>query len=39
VQWGKFEYMVLDEDKAFKANYCEMLISNRVTKRLLGRVI
>lgn len=39
VPWGGFEYMVLDEDQAFKANYCEIILANRVAKRLLGRVV
>ena len=39
VPWGGFEYVVLDEDKAFKANYCEFVLANRVAKRLLGRVV
>lgn len=38
VPWGGFEYLVLDEDRAFKANYCEFVLSDRVTRRLLGRV-
>ncbi|WP_417389586.1 hypothetical protein [Gimesia sp.] len=39
VPWGGFEYVVLDVDKAFKANYCEIVLANRVANRLLGRVV
>jgi hypothetical protein len=31
---GPFEYMVLDEDRVFKANYCEILVANRLAARL-----
>ncbi len=30
-----FEFIVFDEDKCLKANYCEIVRANRVTKRLL----
>lgn len=36
---GKFEYIVLDEDRVIKANYCEILVANRVARRLLGRAV
>jgi hypothetical protein len=37
--WGhSFTYMVLDEDKVIKANYCEIVVANRVAQRLLGRI-
>jgi hypothetical protein len=36
IPWGGFEYLVIDEDKAFKANYCEFFLANRVADRLLG---
>jgi hypothetical protein len=36
---GWFEYMVIDEDRVIKANYCEILIANRVARRLLGRAV
>jgi hypothetical protein len=39
IPWGGFEYLVLDDDKAFKANYCEFILANRVAKRLLGRIV
>jgi hypothetical protein len=39
VPWGGFEYMVFDDDQAFKANYCEIILANRVAKRLIGHVI
>lgn len=38
IPWGGFEYLVLDEDRAFKANYCEFVLATRVTQRLLGTV-
>lgn len=38
IPWGGFEYMVYDIDQALKANYCEIILANRVTKRLLGHL-
>ncbi|HEV7281860.1 MAG TPA: hypothetical protein VGN57_16790 [Pirellulaceae bacterium] len=38
IPWGGFEYVVRDGDQAFKANYCEFVLSDRVARRLLGRV-
>jgi hypothetical protein len=35
----KFEYVVVDEDRVFMGNYCEILIVHRVARRLLGRSI
>jgi hypothetical protein len=32
-----FEFMVFDSDETLKANYCEIVRSNRVTRRLLKR--
>lgn len=34
-----FEFIVFDDDKTLKANYCELLRANRVTQRLLGRTV
>ena len=34
-----FKYIVIDEDGVIKANYCDIVCANRVTKRLLGKVI
>jgi hypothetical protein len=31
-----FEYIVLDSDETVKANYCEIVMANRVTNLLLG---
>ena len=31
-----FEFIVFDDDKALKANYCELLRANQITQRLLG---
>jgi hypothetical protein len=31
-----FKYVVLDEDGVIKANYCDIICANRVTRRLLG---
>jgi hypothetical protein len=36
---GRFEYMVIDEDRVIKANYCEIVMANRIAKRLLGRPV
>lgn len=35
---GCFSYIVTDEDRVLKADYCEIVIANRITRRLLGRV-
>ena len=32
---GSFEFIVLDEDKVITANYCEVTIASRLTRRLL----
>jgi hypothetical protein len=34
-----FEYMVFDHDKTIKANYCDILLANRLSRRFLGRTI
>jgi hypothetical protein len=34
--WNYFKYVVLDEDGVIKANYCDIICANRVTRRLLG---
>jgi len=31
-----FEYLVLDADATYKANYCEIIRSNRTTQRLMA---
>ena len=36
---GYFKYIVIDEDKVIKANYCDIVCANRVTRRLLGRTV
>jgi hypothetical protein len=36
---GYFQYIVIDEDGVIKANYCDIVLANRVTRRLLGRVV
>jgi hypothetical protein len=33
---GGIEYMVFDSDSTINANYCEIVLANRVTSRLLG---
>ena len=37
--WNYFKYIVIDEDGVIKANYCDIVCANRVTRRLLGRVV
>ncbi|MCE9545891.1 MAG: hypothetical protein K8T25_10290 [Planctomycetia bacterium] len=34
---GTFEYVVVDEDKAFRANYCDIVLAQRLTQRLLEK--
>lgn len=36
IQSHSFEYIVLDSDATVKANYCELVIANRVTHRMLN---
>lgn len=33
-----FEYMVTDMDKSFNFNYCELIIADRMTKKLVGKL-
>lgn len=33
-----FQYIVTDYDATVKSNYCDIVLSNRVTKRLLGNL-
>jgi hypothetical protein len=37
--WNYFKYMVADDDGVIKANYCDIVCANRVTRRVLGRII
>ena len=32
-----FEYIVVDSDKTIAANYCDIVLANRVTRRLFGK--
>lgn len=36
---GYFKFVVLDDDGTIKANYCDIIRSNRVTRRLLGKAM
>jgi hypothetical protein len=36
--WNYFKYIVSDGDGVIKANYCDIVCANRVSRRLLGRV-
>jgi len=35
--WYYFKFYVMDADGVIKANYCDIVCANRVTRRLLGR--
>lgn len=37
-EFGTFDYIVVDEDRVFDANYCELVCAMRVARRLLGRI-
>jgi hypothetical protein len=37
--WYGFHYFVTDPDGVIKANYCDIVCANRVTQRLIGRVM
>lgn len=37
--WNYFKYIVIDEDRVIQANYCDIVRANRVTRKLLGRVV
>jgi hypothetical protein len=37
-EFGTFDYVVVDEDRVFDANYCEIVCAMRVARRLLGRI-
>ena len=39
IPYGLFEFVVVDEDRVFRANYCEIVVAMRVARRLLGRAI
>jgi hypothetical protein len=32
---SSFQYIVVDPDQTLKSNYCDLVLANRVTKRLL----
>ncbi len=38
-EFAWFEYIVVDVDKVFNLNYCQLICANRVSQRLVGRVI
>jgi hypothetical protein len=37
--WNFFKYLVIDGDGVIKANYCDIVCANRVTRRLLGCIV
>jgi hypothetical protein len=37
--WNYFKYIVIDGDGVIKANYCDIVCANRVTRRLLGNAL
>ena len=37
--WDYFQYLVIDIDCAIKTNYCDIVSANRVTRRILGRMV